>query len=407
MSIESELRQVTDAVRERIPELYDMIRSRLQTEPLEYSMAGNEQLSAAESEAITASLRDVLDYIADGSTGSVRASNEALREVRLAAQAGVSLQPFLQGSRVAQSVTWDFVLEEAHRLIEDGSERVAVLRRASAHHFAWNEIVFSAIVEAFEQESSVYALQSRERRKMSTLNALLAGLPVDTAELEYTFDGLHLAAQVWGAPPDSVARLIGARAGRRPLVGVTLQGDGYVWVPWSARLGTPSERLAGIDWPDGARVAFGAVGEGLEGFRLSHRQAGEARTVAEALGLVEVRYDDVVLETLAMHDLPATRAFVLDELEPLGDVFNPNNVLIETLRMYFAVGGNAVVTAQRLGVHSRTVAYRLRSAESKMGAEAMYREELPIALRLVKLVTSIGEDEPSVVTNPSLPTPAL
>ncbi|MEJ7185521.1 hypothetical protein WL241_12460, partial [Staphylococcus epidermidis] len=77
-----------------------------------------------------------------------------------------------------------------------------------------------------------------------------------------------------------------------------------VWVPWSARLGTPSERLAGIDWPDGARVAFGAVGEGLEGFRLSHRQAGEARTVAEALGLVEVRYDDVVLETLAMHDLP-------------------------------------------------------------------------------------------------------
>ena len=407
MSIESGLRRVTDAVRERTPELYDVIRGRLQTEPLEYSMAGNEQLSAAESEAITASLRDVLDYIADGSTGSVRASNEALREVRLAARAGVSLQPFLQGSRVAQSVTWDFVLEEAYRLLEDTPERVAVLRRASANHFAWNEIVSGAIIEAFEQESSVYALQSRERRKMTTLNALLAGLQVDTAELEYAFDGPHLAAQVWGATPDPVARLIGARAGRRPLVGVTHQGDGYIWVPWSPRLGPPSERLAEVEWPDGARVAFGALREGVEGFRLSHRQAGEARAVAEALGLVEVWYDDVVLEALAMHDLPATRAFVLDELEPLGDVLDPDNVLIETLRTYFEVGENAVVTAQRLGVHSRTVAYRLRSVESKMGAEGMSRDELPTALRLVKLVTSIGEDELSAVTHPSLATPAL
>ncbi len=407
MSIESGLRQVTDAVRERVPELYDVIRRRLQTEPAEYRLAGNEQLSVAESEAITASLRDVLDYIAVGSAGSVRASNEALREVRLAARAGISLPLFLQASRVAQSVTWDFVLEEAHRLLEDTEERVAVLRRASAHHYGWNEIISGAIIEAFEQESSVYALQSRERRKMSTLNALLAGLPVDTAELEYTFDGLHLAAQVWGSQPDAVARLIGVKEGRRPLLGVTAQGDSYVWLPWSARQGKPSERLAGIDWPAGARVAFGAVGAGLEGFRLSHRQAGEARIVAEALGLAEVWYDDVVLETLAMHDLPATRAFVLDELKPLGDVFDPDNVLVETLHMYFAVGENAVATAQRLGVHSRTVAYRLRSAESKIGAEAMHREELPIALRLAKLVASIGRDEPSSTTDPSLPTPAL
>ncbi len=125
------------------------------------------------------------------------------------------------------------------------------------------------------------------------------------------------------------------------------------------------------------------------------------------MGLVEVWYDDVVLEALAMHDLPATRAFVLDELEPLGDVLDPDNVLIETLRTYFEVGENAVVTAQRLGVHSRTVAYRLRSVESKMGAEGMSRDELPTALRLVKLVTSIGEDELSAVTHPSLATPAL
>ncbi len=403
MSIESGLRLVTDAVRERVPELYDVIKRRLQAETPTYSSAGNESLSAAESETITASLRDVLDHIADGGSGSTRVSNEALREVRLAARAGVGLQVLLQGSRVAQSVTWDFVLEEAHRLLADGNERMAVLRRASAHHFAWNETISAAIVEAFEQESSVYALQSRERRKMSTLKALLAGLPVDTADLEYPLAGRHLAARVWGAAPEPVARSIGDRTGLRPLVGIQSADECLVWLPWPARLGWPADVLSGLDLPKDTHAAFGAVGEGLDGFRLSHRQAGEARAVAEALGRQVAWYDEVVLEAVALHDIAATRTFVLDELGPLGDVTDPGNVLIETLRAYFATGENAVNTATRLGVHSRTVAYRLRSVEAKIGKAALHRDELVIALRLAALVAALGERDSPAESYPGAP----
>lgn len=407
MSIESGLRQVTDATRERVPELYDLIRSRLQSEVPDYSRAGNEQLSAAESETITASLRDVLDYIADGSSGSVRASNEALREVRLAARAGASLQDLLLTSRVAQSTTWDCVLEEAHRLIDEPAQREAVLRRANANHFRWNEFISAAIVEAFEQESSLYALHGRERRKLATINALLAGQPVDTAELEYTFERSHLAARVWGGAPDHVAQAVRERVGGRPLVVAKPGGDGFLWIPWSARFGAPAEVLGELELDGETRVAFGAVGEGLEGFRLSHRQAGEAKAVAEALDMRQVWYDDVVLEALARHDLAAVRSFVLEELKPLGEALDPGNVLIETLRMYFAVGENAVTTARKLGVHSRTVAYRLRSVEAKIGAAGMHREELAIAVRLAKLVAAVGETDSATVPSPALPTPAL
>ncbi|MFE3778818.1 helix-turn-helix domain-containing protein, partial [Amycolatopsis sp. NPDC059090] len=87
---------------------------------------------------------------------------------------------------------------------------------------------------------------------------------------------------------------------------------------------------------------------------------------------------------------------------PLGDVFDPANVIVETLRTYFAAGENAVVTAQRLGVHSRTVAYRLRSAESKIGAHNMHRDELATALRIVPLVQAVPP-----APGDSLPSPAL
>lgn len=390
MSIDSGLRRVTDAVRERIPELFDVIRNRLQQETPDYSSAGNARISAAESDTIAASLRDVLDYIADPSGNPVRASNEALREVRLAAHAGVSLQILMAGSRIAQDATSAFILEEAHRLIADDAVRIAVLRRASAHQFAWNRVVAEVIIDAFASESTVYALQSRERRKVSTVNALLAGLPVDTGDLEYTFDGGHVAARVWHGAPDAVTAALRSHLNVRPLMVTHPNGEGDIWMPWPARLGAPAGRLAAVILPAGARVAFGGLGEGIDGFRSSYRQAGEARRVAEALDLERVCYDEVMLEAVAMHDMAATRAFVLDELGPLGDAFDPGNALVETLRVYYAVGENAVTTGQRLGVHNRTVAYRLRAVESKIGADAMHREELVIALRLVALVAAVG-----------------
>jgi len=407
--IEQGLRQLTDATRERIPEIYEEIRRRLRAEAHTEGAPDNPQLSSAESDTILASLNDVLTHISDPNSPLTRASNEALREVRVSVQAGVGLHDLLHASRIGQSVTWSFLLDEAYRSIPDTQERAAVLRHASARQFAWNDAVSTAIVEAFQQQSAAYALQSHERRKMATLNSLLAGLPVDTAVLDYSLRGQHLAAIVSGASPESVARTIGQhmKMSLRPLVASTPNGMGFLWIPWPRRSGQPKDELGGMSVLDGAHLAFGTVNEGLEGFRVSHRQANEAHNVGKALGLPVTWYEDTSLEALALHDTAAARAFVHEELEPLGDIDDPSNVLIETLRVYFTNGENAVLTAQKLDVHPRTVAYRLRSAESKLGAERLRRGEFAVALRLGRLVSALPSEDAGPETNPGLPTPAL
>ena len=61
---------------------------------------------------------------------------------------------------------------------------------------------------------------------------------------------------------------------------------------------------------------------------------------------------------------------------------------------------NASRAAVMLGVHERTISYRLRSIESKLGADvATRRDELGVALRLLAVVRTIGG--PSGVVAPA------
>jgi hypothetical protein len=281
------------------------------------------------------------------------------------------------------------VLEEAHRVLPDPADRVAVLRRASANHFAWNDAIARDVVLAYEQENATLAL-SGDRRRLATLQALLAGLPADTAALGYSFADSHVAALVSGVGSDALIAASARQLRIRPLAVNAHDGLVWAWWSWPRVAGRARTLLGGLELPAHARIAVGAVGEGLEGFRLSHRQAVEARAVALALDRRRVFYDDVVLEAHALHDLAAVRAFVLEELEPLGSGGDApeNNALVETMRVYFQSGQNAAVTAQKLQVHSRTVAYRLRSVEAKIGADGMNRDEFVVAVRLVGLVAA-------------------
>ena len=95
----------------------------------------------------------------------------------------------------------------------------------------------------------------------------------------------------------------------------------------------------------------------------------------------------VALEALVIRDLPAVHDFVVEQLGPLYGADERARVLRETLRAYFANGQNAASTALVIGVHERTVAYRLRSAEKWLGQSiATSRDELSIALRMFDLL---------------------
>lgn len=407
MTIEEDLGELSAAVKARIPEIYDCIRSRLQYEYTDYSSAErNPSLTAAEAETVAASLRDVLEYIGQVRPEATRASNETLREVQLAARAGVDLHHVLKASRAAQSTLWEFLLEEAHRIIADPAQRSKVLRHASASHFAWNDEVSASIIQTYQMESNAFSRQSRNRRKLSTLRALLAGLPIDSTVFSYNLSGRHLAVVVTGEGIEEVARALGSVARIPPLVINAEDETGYMWVEWSSRLPSPLEAVSAISLPKGARVSFGTLSEGLDGFVTTHRRALETDAVAQRLARRVTWYEEVIVETLAMRDLAAVGSFISDELGDLGLTQSPPGTLIETLEAYFASGYNAASAAVRLGVHSRTIAYRLKLIEGKIGTHGLLRDELPVAIRLSRMVEAMNLELGTPEDSPGLPLPA-
>jgi DNA-binding PucR family transcriptional regulator len=130
-------------------------------------------------------------------------------------------------------------------------------------------------------------------------------------------------------------------------------------------------------------VTVGEPGEGLSGWRLSHRQAKAALPIAERRGQPVLRYGDVaLLAAILRDDLVATSLHQL-YLEPLERARDGGEVARETLRAYFAAERNISSTAAVLGVDRRTVTNRIRAIESLFGRPLKdFATELETALQL-------------------------
>ena len=102
-------------------------------------------------------------------------------------------------------------------------------------------------------------------------------------------------------------------------------------------------------------------------------------------------FADVALLALTLQDPTLAREFVRCELGPLAGDDTRSQLLRETLRAYFDAGQNAAAAAAALGVHERTVTYRLRSIEERLGRPLRTRrDELGVALRLAPVVLGLS-----------------
>lgn len=387
MTLDPDLRILADGVRERLPSLSDKIARRLREEIPEFYLRDDPVLRAAESETITTSIRDILDGITEERPPPERASDTRLREARLAAQADVDLHALLRTSRVGQALTWDCILEVADALIPDAARRLPVLRHVSQYHFAWNDKVTASIIEAYQAEYHAFYLQGRDRKRRALVRDLLAGIPVDEAALGYATRGRHVGLIAWGVAPEATIKKAAASLGWQAL---TVTGAAGTVVGW---LGRPTTRpsadsdLSAADVPAETFLAVGKYANDVEGMRRTYRQAWQAYRVARLHPQPLTRYSAVALEALVLRDLPAVRDFVVEQLGPLHGGDERARVLRETLRAYFASGQNAATTAAMIGVHERTVAYRLRSAEKVLERSIVTaRDELSIALRMYALL---------------------
>lgn len=137
---------------------------------------------------------------------------------------------------------------------------------------------------------------------------------------------------------------------------------------------------------DGIALAIGGPAGGMDGFRLAHLDAQATRRLAlvcgDGPGSVGIWSNVAVLGLLAT-DADRARRFVTDELGELDAENETMARLRATLAVYFRENNNVARTAETIGIHANTVAYRLRQCEETLGRSIRERRfELEAALRL-------------------------
>ncbi|MCX6461070.1 MAG: helix-turn-helix domain-containing protein [Actinobacteria bacterium] len=387
MSTHEDLARVAAVIRLRVPELVERIQRRSRAEVPQFYAGDDPGLTALEGPAIADSLSDILDGLSERLEAPQHVPVGALKEAKTAAQAGIDLNDLIRTYRVGQAVTWDCLMEVSNTIIEEPEQRLEVLRRAAAYHFDWNDTVVAGVIEAYQEEYKAFYFKSRDRKRRAIIRDILRGLTVDADSLNYTFRGQHLGVVAWGESAESAVQQIGSLLGGEQVSITGTDGTVLSWVH-NGQLANRLVRVgARFSPPNGSYVAIGDIASGLDGFRLTHRQAWQAYRVGRILRSPYTRYADVALEALALRDTQSARDYVQYILGPLDPQDSRSQVLLETLEAYFASGQNGALTSQKLAVHERTVAYRLKSIEQKLGVHvSSRRDELSSALRFARIL---------------------
>lgn len=393
MSIEADLQAVAEALRARIPGLVAAIEEAVEQMP-EIQGLDDPVLADIETPSIRSALLSIVDGLAGGRRPPDRASDAALHEARVVAQTGIDLHALLRTYRIGQSITQDAIVDETLRLVDTDDRRAAVLKQASDYLYAWNNKVTESVIASYQAEHNAFFFSSRDRRRRAVVTDVLRGIPTDVQQLGYDLTTEHLAVVAWGRSPEANIRAVAVALGARHLIVSGTSGTYLGWWGATAMHRALEQRPDSIAAMPDTHLAIGEVEEGLEGFRLGHRQAWQAYRVSRLRSSGVVRYKNVALEALVLRDRQAVRDFVVRELGALDDGDSRGDLLRTTLEAYFKSGQNAASTASAIHVHERTVAYRLRSIETRLGVTINERrDELAVALRLAELVRRQDEDD--------------
>jgi hypothetical protein len=305
---------------------------------------------------------------------------EVLAQARLDARDGVPLDTVTRRYLAVHALFGDFFFEEA-----DAAEvPAAASRRLLGDQAVRLDELLAAVGAEHARETLNLPTNAAERRR-ECVKRLLAGGPVDEAELGYELDAEHLAVVAKGDAAKEGLREVAAKLDRQLLA--VRREEEPVWAAWlgGRRPMAAAEALAtlrGIAADGRVLVAVGEPAVGLEGWRFSHAQAKAALPLVERHGPV-VRFRDVALEAAVLRDELIATSLRRRYLEPLEAARDGGVLARRTLRAYFAAERNVSSTAATLGVDRRTVRNRLAAVEEALGGPLNgSAADLEIALRL-------------------------
>jgi hypothetical protein len=366
-------------LRERLPEIQAAVATSVYAISDPHEVADPAYLQGLEA-ALAAAIEQRLVVLEVGERRAPAVPPVLLAQARLDARDGVSLDTVLRRYFAGNSLFGDFLVEEAERAEIPSS----ALRRLLAAQATLGDRLLAAVSAEHALEAKNWPSSSAERRR-ECVKRLLAGELVDRSELDYDLDAHHLALMAKGEGARPAMRVLAGKLDRRLLA--VCREEEPIWACWLGG-GSPLEveqalRALGKISLDRVFVTVGEPGEGLSGWRFSHRQAKAALPIAERREQPVMRYADVALLASILRDDLGSGSLRQLYLEPLEGARDGGRAARETLRAYFAAERNISSTAAVLGVDRRTVTNRIRAAEDLYGRP--FREiatELETALRL-------------------------
>jgi hypothetical protein len=304
-----------------------------------------------------------------------------LTQAALAARSGVGLDTVLRRYVAGHAILGDFVVEE-----DGGHLSPADLKRTLRRLAAAIDRLLSAVSTAYDEELQ-HERHGAEQRRSELVERLLAGEPLDHAELGYDLEAWHLGVLASGTSAAGLLTSLSRRLDARLLTVARGKAVAWAWLGRSRQFDVADAlRRASALRPVGVALAFGEPENGPTGWRLTHHQAAAAASIAQRALTPVVRYREVALLAAALQDDLLGSSLRRLYLDPLRAGRSGGATLLETLHAYYAAGRNISSAAAGLRVDRRTVSSRLRVAEERIGSPLDdCVSDLEIALKLDRL----------------------
>ena len=306
----------------------------------------------------------------------------------------VPANALVRAYRLGQRRMTDLILSELHAVDVAPATRVAVIETITRVLFKYVDAMSQRLIVIHHGERERLVVNQSTAREAQIQNLVDGDAPVlddDQADAAsaalggYPLRWQHLALLAWysGDPLGGddlallrqfvrdLARAVDVPAG--PLV--TVAGStAWVWLPYRSAPGDLVVKIRDFvrARPDAPKIAIGAMGSGVQGFRRSHRQAQRARDAASARdghdALVTAATDPgIIAPALLAASVEEVRGWVADVLGALATDTAQDAQLRQTLRVFLQHGSGYQAAAEELETSPQALRTGVEQAVARRG----------------------------------------
>ncbi|WP_328290037.1 PucR family transcriptional regulator [Nocardia aurantiaca] len=344
------------------------------------------ELLGASVEANVGTILHALRY--DLPVAGIHAPPAAVEYARRLAQQAVPATALIRAYRLGQRRMTELVFAELRALTIPAAERITVVERITAMLFEYIDRITEQVVAIYAEERERWLEHQNSLRAVRVREILAGHKSIDVEAvgetIRYPLRWYHLALVAWypEGDGDAIARLqrvigdlaesVGAESA--PLIIAIDRATTWAWLPYRAEPADVAARIRAFATAhrDTPAIALGTLAAGLDGFRLSHRAAQRARSVAMVRGLsaaTVVAVDDPGLAAAGLlgGNLPEAREWVAEVLGDLAADTDNDSRLRDTLRVFLRAGSSYKAASAELDLHVNSVKYRISRAIARRG----------------------------------------